>query len=101
MDYTSLADKAVVERTAAALRANGVEALMVKDGAAALAAIKEFIPRGASVMNGSSRTLEQIGFVDYLKQGNHGWNNLHAVILGDKDTAKPAALRKQALLSDY
>ena len=101
MDYNSLADEKVVERTVAALRANGVEALMVKDGAAALAAIKEFIPRGASVMNGSSRTLEQIGFVDYLKQGNHGWNNLHSVILGEKDKAKQVVLRKQALLSDY
>jgi hypothetical protein len=52
-------------------------------------------------MNGSSRTLEEIGFIDYLKSGNHGWKNLHEEILTEKDLAKQAVLRKQAALSDY
>ena len=52
-------------------------------------------------MNGSSRTLEQIGFVDYLKSGKHGWNNLHEAILNEKDKAKQAILRKQSVISDY
>lgn len=52
-------------------------------------------------MNGSSRTLEEIGFVAYLKEGAHGWNNLHEAILAEKDPAKQAALRKQSVLSDF
>ena len=52
-------------------------------------------------MNGSSVTLEQIGFVDYLKSGTHPWNNLHTGILAEKDPAKQGELRKQAVLSDY
>ena len=36
-------------------------------------------------MNGSSVTLEQIGFVDYLKAGAHGWNNVHAGIVAEPD----------------
>ena len=52
-------------------------------------------------MNGSSVTLEQIGFVSFLQSGEHGWNNLHEAILAEKDPAKQSALRKQAVLSDY
>lgn len=101
MPYDTLASEESVTRTAAALKANGVAAFAVKTGAEALAKIKEIIPNGASVMNGASRTLEQIGFVEYLKSGRHSWNNLHEAILAEKDAAKQAALRKQAVLSDY
>lgn len=52
-------------------------------------------------MNGSSRTLEQIGFVEYLKDEDHGWNNLHANILAEQDKEKQAALRKQSVISDW
>ena len=52
-------------------------------------------------MNGSSRTLEAIGFVEYLKSGAHGWNNLHEAILAEKDRAKQMLLRKQSTLSDF
>ncbi|MDP3956745.1 MAG: lactate utilization protein [bacterium] len=101
MDYEQLATKETVTKTAEALHANGVEVFMVESGADAFAKIKELIPEGASVMNGSSRTLEEIGFVEYLKSGEHGWNNLHEGIVAEKDKTKQIALRKQALLSDY
>ncbi len=52
-------------------------------------------------MNGASTTLDQIGFIEYLKSGTHGWNNLHENIVNEKDPAKQAMLRKEALLSDY
>lgn len=101
MTYDQLATKETVRKTIEALGKKNVEAFMVENGAAAFAKIKELIPKGVSVMNGASVTLEQIGFVDYLKAGEHGWNNLHATIVAEKDPAKQSALRKQALLSDY
>ncbi len=101
MQYDQLATKEAIERTVAALEAKGIETLVVEHGAEALEKIKEMIPKGVSVMNGSSTTLKEIGFVDYLKSGNHGWNNLHAQVLAEADPAKQALLRKQALLSDY
>ena len=52
-------------------------------------------------MNGSSRTLDEIGFVQYLKDGKHDWHNLHEAILAEKDPAKQALLRKQSVLSDF
>lgn len=101
MNYETIASKEIVEKTAAALKKRNIEALIVDTKEQALEKIKELIPKGLSVMNGSSRTLEQIGFVDYLKSGTHGWNNLHEAILAEKDPAKQAELRKQAALSDY
>jgi L-lactate utilization protein LutC len=101
MQYNTLASKEIVEKVVEALGKRNVEALIVENGSLALAKIKELIPKGASVMNGSSVTLEQIGFVDYLKLGEHGWNNLHEAIIAEKDPSKQSQLRKQAVLSDY
>jgi len=101
MNYATLASPASLQKITAALHDHGMEALVVDNSAAALAKIKELIPPGASVMNGASRTLEQIGYIDYLKAGDHGWNNLHEGILAEKDPSAQAQLRRQALLSDY
>ena len=101
MEFNTVATPEVVQRTADALLARHVEAVVVPRGADALERIRGLIPAGASVMNGASRTLEQIGFVDYLKSGTHGWNNLHATILAEKDPAAQAKFRKQAVLSDW
>jgi hypothetical protein len=101
MDYNQLATTEVVDKTIKALTSNNIETIVVENGAHALSKIKELIPSGASVMNGASVTLEQIGFVDYLKSGTHGWNNLHEKILAEKDKTKQALLRKQSVLSDY
>lgn len=101
MEYNKLASKEIVEKTVGALKARNVKAIFVKDGKEALEKIKELIPKGASVMNGASVTLEQIGFVDYLINGEHGWDNLHEAIVKESDPAKQSALRKQALSSDF
>jgi hypothetical protein len=101
MEYDTLASKKTVEKTVAALEAKNFEVFIVENGAAALAKIKELIPAGASVMNGSSRTLEQIGYIDYLKEGEHGWNNPKVAILAEKDKAKQAELRRLSVLSDF
>jgi len=101
MDYKKLSDDAVIDATVKALAERGIEAVAVANKVDALAKIKEWIPQGASVMNGSSKTLIDIGFVEYLKSGAHGWNNLHATIVAETDPAKQATLRKLAAFSDY
>ncbi len=90
-----------LERTTAALTANGFLPTVVHTKAEALAYITQLIPPGASVMEGSSRTLDEIGFIDYLKKGEHGWNNIHANILAETDEAKQSQLRKESVLSEY
>ena len=101
MNYDALASPEQVARTTDALRAKGVQVFVVDTGAEALTKIKGLIPVGASVMNGASRTLEQIGYVEYLKSGSHGWNNLKAAILAETDPTQQQILRKQAVLSDF
>lgn len=101
MKYATLAAAETINKTIEALGKIGVEGVVVNGKAEALEKIKTLIPPGASVMNGSSRTLEEIGFIDCLKAGSHGWKNLHEEILLEKDPAKQAVLRKQAVLSDF
>ena len=99
--FDSLASADVISKTEKALTEKGFLPETVATGAEALARIKELIPVGVSVMNGSSRTLDEIGFVQYLKEGEHNWNNLHKIILEEKDPEKQSMLRKQSALSDY
>ncbi|TSC62075.1 MAG: hypothetical protein G01um101448_1208 [Parcubacteria group bacterium Gr01-1014_48] len=101
MNYETLATAETIKKTSDVLAGRGIEAIVVNNRAEALLKVTSLIEKGASVMNGSSRTLEEIGFVDYLKSGNHGWKNLHEEILKEKDPARQAVLRKQAVLSDY
>jgi L-lactate utilization protein LutB len=101
MDFKTLASKESVEKTIKNLAERNVEGIFVNTKEEALEKIKELIPEGVSVMNGASRTLEQVGFVDLLKSGNHKWNNLHEAILAEKDPAKQAMLRKTSVLSDF
>ena len=101
MKYDTLAPVDSINKTIEALTERGFLPESVTSGSEALSKIKELIPAGVSVMNGSSRTLDEIGFVQYLKDGKHGWNNLHEAILAEKDPAKQMALRKQSVLSDF
>ncbi|HUQ30285.1 MAG TPA: lactate utilization protein [Candidatus Paceibacterota bacterium] len=101
MNYTTLAAAEIISKTMEGLKARNIESEVVNTKEEALAKIKELVPAGASVMNGASVTLEEIGLIDYLKSDTHGWNNLHAGIVAEKDPAKQAQLRKEANLSDY
>lgn len=99
--FDELASQESIEKVATALKSHNIHSIIVDSGKEAHKKVLELIPPGVSVMNGSSRTLEQIGFIEHLKSGDHGWNNQHETILTEKDPAKQASLRKQALLSDY
>lgn len=101
MQYNTLATEAVLDQAITSLRERGFLPEAVPSAAAALERIKALIPAGSSVMNGASRTLEQIGYIDYLKSGNHPWNNLHAGIFAESDPVKQGTLRKHATLSDF
>lgn len=101
MKYDNLADKSIIARTKQALEQKGYKVFVLESGKQALEKIKGMIPKGASVMNGSSKTLEQIGYLEYLKSGQHGWKNLHQDVWAEKDPVKKKALRKQAILSDF
>jgi L-lactate utilization protein LutC len=101
MDYKTPASPEILERTRTALKNHNFDSIVMQTEKEALDKIRELIPNGASIMNGSSRTLEEIGFVELLKQGGHGWNNLHDAVLAEKDKTKQDLLRRQSVASDY
>ncbi|MBI5177599.1 lactate utilization protein [Candidatus Micrarchaeota archaeon] len=87
--------------TVSALEKNGFKVFVVGDEHEALEQVKKIIPNGAEVMTGSSTTLAEIGFVDYLKEGKHGWENLHGKVLAESDRAKQGELRRKAVIAQY
>lgn len=99
--YNNPTNNETLEKTVKALASKGYSVSVAANGAGALEKIKSLIPSGASVMNGSSKSLEEIGYLDYLKTGQTGWNDLHAKIDSEPDPVKRAALRKTSVLSDF
>ena len=96
-----LADDDTLEETVANLEANGFEVEVVDTADEALDTLTAHIPAGASVMNGHSTTLEEVGFVDYLGEGDHDWESLPAEIWSIDDDEKRQAARRESQTADY
>lgn len=99
--WDALPEGPAVDKAVAGMRARGFDVVLVEDAAGALDAVKSLIPDGAEVMNGSSTTLNEIGFGDLLKSGKHKWRNLHEAILAEKDPVRQGVLRRQSVAADY
>ena len=89
-----------VETAAENLEANGFEVIVADSTEEALETIQSQIPAGASVMNGHSTTLEEIGFADYLSESDHEWESLADEIWSIDDDAKRQAARREAQTAD-
>ena len=85
MDFETLKTQEIVKKVENKMGEGNFRSFLLGSKVEVLAKIKELIPEGASVMNGSSTTLNEIGYIDYLKSGEHPWNNLHEKILAEKD----------------
>ncbi|MCL5729947.1 MAG: lactate utilization protein [Candidatus Pacearchaeota archaeon] len=90
-----------LEETLSNIKSRGINVVVAENREHALEELKAMIPGGASVANGSSTTLAEIGFVDYLREGKHGWKNLHEEALKEKDPAKQSDLRRKMDTADY
>ncbi|KAF9931303.1 hypothetical protein FBU30_010442 [Linnemannia zychae] len=77
----------------AALEKNGFKVHLVNSKNDAFVALKNLIPAGASINNAHSTTLEEIGFITYIK-GETPWKNVHATIIQERDPIKQAELRR-------
>ena len=91
----------VIASSAAAIRARGIKVLQALDGPEALFRIKELIPPGSEVMNGSSATLIEIGYSDLLKSGQHSWVDLYKKVISENDPDKRAEIRRKSVTSEY
>ncbi|AUG49082.1 lactate utilization protein [Haloarcula taiwanensis] len=96
-----LASEETIEETVENLEANGFDVIVVDSADEALTELQSLIPAEASVMNGHSTTLEEIGFVDYLTEGDHEWESLPDQIWSIDDDAKRQAARRESQTADY
>lgn len=60
-DWNALASDESIQKTMAALKANGIDVIVAENGEKAKAKVLEMLPQNAGVMNMSSITLETIG----------------------------------------
>jgi len=74
--YTASLDEVPAEtelsETVANLEEHGFTVVITDTADEAVEAIRSRIPAGTSVMTGHSNTLEEIGFMEYLMEGDHG-----------------------------
>jgi L-lactate utilization protein LutB len=96
-----LPDDETIEETVSNLEDRGFEVVVVDSADEALETIQSHIPAGASVMNGHSTTLEEIGFMDYLSEGDHEWESLPDEIWSIDDDAERQAARRKSQTADY
>ncbi|MDQ2074200.1 lactate utilization protein [Haloarcula sp. NS06] len=96
-----LPSEETIEETVENLEANGFEVIVVDSADDALAELQSLIPAEASVMNGHSTTLEEIGFDEYLSDGDHDWESLPDKIWSIDDDAKRQAARRESQTADY
>jgi len=101
LDLDDLPDEETIEETADNLRANGFEVVVVDSADEALETIQSRIPAGVSVMNGHSTTLEEVGFAEYLSEGDHEWESLADEIWGIDDDEQRQAARRESQTADY
>lgn len=90
-----------LKKTASAMKKRGFEVEVVDSEKEALEALVGLIPKGAEVMTGSSTTLNQIGFVDWIAEEKDHRVNLQAKVWGENDEEKRSLLRRKSVAADY
>jgi L-lactate utilization protein LutB len=83
----------------AALAARGIELVHAADRREALRVVLERIPPGATVMNGGSHTLEEIGLLDAFGRGGYQW--LRPAIAATHEREERTRRRRQAVTADW
>jgi len=99
--WNRMPDDVTIRKTAAAIEARGVRVLLAETAEDALRAVVDLLPEGAEVMNGTSTTLNEIGFDRVLKENRKGWRDYHAIVTAENDEKKRHALRRKSVAADY
>jgi hypothetical protein len=99
--FNQLASVETIAATIATVHSRGIQAEVFDNKDQALERIQMMIPQGASVMAASSKTLDEIGFTDYLHHGKHGWQNLKEKVMHEENPVVEKWLRKESSMADY
>jgi L-lactate utilization protein LutB len=99
--WNSIPSPQSVDKTVREIEARGIKVLISRNAEEALDILKKIIPPGAEVMNGSSTTLIEIGYEEYIAKSRSGWKVVHDLIRGENDDKKRADLRRRSVTADY
>src|ERR1700693_1555616 len=72
-DFSVSAPEALIQKVAAALSANNMEAVVVDTGQAAASRVLELVPHGSEVHSSKSKTIEDIGLYAAFESGPYDW----------------------------
>ena len=97
---TKPASSEAIQNTIKALARRNVEAILVENGEAALAKLKEMVPEGSEVFVNTSETLATIGYTEYM-HGNDRYVNLHDRMMALPDPAEQREFRRKTTTADY
>ena len=99
-DFGQPATDEQIERTAAALEANGMHTIVVDDKAAAREAVLSLLPEGAEVFTASSQTLEAIGVLPEINESGR-YDAVRPKLMKLDRQTQAREMRKLAASPDY
>lgn len=100
-EFGILASTEQIERTAAALQANGFRTIVVENGAQARQVLDGLLPEGAEVFDAISQTLEAIGFTKELHAGDIPYNAVKPQLRKLDRNTQMREIRKMGAAPDY
>ena len=91
----------LLERTLREIERRAMKAVLAENGDEALALVRKMIPKGSTVMSGSSTTLTEIGFENYVAEEEHGWVSIRERVFAEDDEKRRNELRRHSITADY
>ena len=88
-------------QTVERIQERGIAVIRAPTAEGALKALRDLIPAGADVMSGSSTTLLEIGYGDFIASELSPWNDLHRALIAENDEATRHELRRASVTADY
>ncbi|MEI6841282.1 MAG: lactate utilization protein [Methanomicrobiales archaeon] len=99
--WNAIPSDEVIGKTKKVLETNGIKVTVTENGDNALSILKNLVPPGAEVMNGSSTTLMEIGYEEFIAGNETGWDLVHTRITAENDSVKRAELRRKSVAAEY
>ncbi len=90
----------MIDNTVENIMKRGMNVILVDNKEEALKKIKELIPKDSEVMTGSSTTLNEIGFTNYLNSTDD-WKNMSKEIMKEEEKEKRSDLRRKSVTAEY
>lgn len=90
-----------IQKVIEGMNSRNFNAEVVNTKQEALEKVKSMLPAGAEVAAGSSTTLNEVGFSDFLQSADSNIVNLNGLAWAEQDEAKRNDLRRKSVTAEY